>query len=104
MASTAAARKGTNLSSAKYATCLPRILKQHSIKRLPGHDTKASAATRLAVGCWVRHEALPIGVQVIGRPYEEEVVLDVAAVIENGFGYSPPPLALPTKRAAGQEC
>ena len=49
------------------------------------------------------NEALPIGVQVIGRPYEEEVVLDVAAVIENEFGYSSPPLALPTKRAAGQE-
>ena len=47
------------------------------------------------------NEALPIGVQVIGRPYEEEVVLDVAAVIENEFGYSAPPLT--AKRAPGQE-
>jgi amidase len=37
-------------------------------------------------------EGLPIGVQVIGRPYEEEVVLSVAASIESGCGgFVPPP-------------
>jgi len=37
-------------------------------------------------------EGLPIGVQVIGRPYEEEVVLSVAAAIERGCGgFKPPP-------------
>jgi Asp-tRNA(Asn)/Glu-tRNA(Gln) amidotransferase A subunit family amidase len=37
-------------------------------------------------------EGLPIGVQVIGRPYEEEVVLSVAAAIERGCGgFRPPP-------------
>ncbi|HEY1963932.1 MAG TPA: amidase [Acidobacteriaceae bacterium] len=38
-------------------------------------------------------EGLPIGVQVAGRPFEDETVLAVAAVIEQGFGYRPPPLA-----------
>jgi Asp-tRNA(Asn)/Glu-tRNA(Gln) amidotransferase A subunit family amidase len=37
-------------------------------------------------------EALPIGVQVIGRPYEEELVLSVAATIEAQFGFQPPPM------------
>ena len=35
-------------------------------------------------------EGLPIGVQVVGRPYEEEVVLEVAAVIEEAFGWQAP--------------
>jgi Asp-tRNA(Asn)/Glu-tRNA(Gln) amidotransferase A subunit family amidase len=41
-------------------------------------------------------EGLPIGVQVVGRPFEEELVLSVAAAIERGCGgYRPPPLGLP---------
>jgi Asp-tRNA(Asn)/Glu-tRNA(Gln) amidotransferase A subunit family amidase len=37
-------------------------------------------------------EGLPIGVQVVGRPYEEALVLSVAAVIERECGgYVPPP-------------
>jgi Asp-tRNA(Asn)/Glu-tRNA(Gln) amidotransferase A subunit family amidase len=39
-------------------------------------------------------EGLPIGVQVAGRPYEDEKVLAVAAAIEQGFGYRPPALAV----------
>jgi Asp-tRNA(Asn)/Glu-tRNA(Gln) amidotransferase A subunit family amidase len=39
-------------------------------------------------------EGLPIGVQVVGRPYEEELLLAVGAEIERGLGgYKPPPLA-----------
>lgn len=39
-------------------------------------------------------EGLPIGVQVVGRPWEEELVLSVAAAIEAGTGgYRPPPTA-----------
>jgi Asp-tRNA(Asn)/Glu-tRNA(Gln) amidotransferase A subunit family amidase len=38
-------------------------------------------------------EGLPIGVQVVGRPFEEELVLSVAAAIERGCGgYAPPPV------------
>jgi Asp-tRNA(Asn)/Glu-tRNA(Gln) amidotransferase A subunit family amidase len=31
-------------------------------------------------------EGLPIGVQVVGRPFEEEIVLAVARKIEEGCG------------------
>ena len=42
----------------------------------------------------VSPEGLPIGVQIVGRPYEEEVVLQVASVIEEACGgYMPPPLS-----------
>ena len=37
-------------------------------------------------------EGLPVGIQIVGRPYEEQIVLDVAALIEKRFGYVPPPL------------
>ncbi len=38
-------------------------------------------------------EGLPIGVQVVGRPFEDERVLGVAAAIEAEFGYTPPPVS-----------
>jgi Asp-tRNA(Asn)/Glu-tRNA(Gln) amidotransferase A subunit family amidase len=38
-------------------------------------------------------EGLPIGVQIAARPYEDEVVLGVAAVVDEAFGYRPPPMA-----------
>jgi len=37
-------------------------------------------------------EGLPIGVQVVGRPFEDELVLAVAAAIEAKLGYQEPPL------------
>jgi Asp-tRNA(Asn)/Glu-tRNA(Gln) amidotransferase A subunit family amidase len=38
-------------------------------------------------------EGLPIGVQVIGRPYEEELVLAVAEKIESARGaWKAPPI------------
>lgn len=39
-------------------------------------------------------EGLPIGVQIAGRPFQDEAVLAVAAVVDAAFGYRPPPLAL----------
>ncbi|MGH9508938.1 MAG: amidase [Terriglobales bacterium] len=38
-------------------------------------------------------EGLPIGVQVIGRPNEEEEVLAVAGFLDREFGYEEPPLS-----------
>jgi Asp-tRNA(Asn)/Glu-tRNA(Gln) amidotransferase A subunit family amidase len=38
-------------------------------------------------------EGLPIGVQVVARPYEDEVVLGVAGVVDRAFGYRHPPMA-----------
>lgn len=40
-------------------------------------------------------EGLPIGVQIVGRPYEDEVVLEAASVIDHSFGYVPPPISNP---------
>ncbi len=37
---------------------------------------------------------LPIGVQVVGRPYQDEVVLHVAEMLDGDFGYKPPPMAV----------
>jgi Asp-tRNA(Asn)/Glu-tRNA(Gln) amidotransferase A subunit family amidase len=39
-------------------------------------------------------EGLPIGVQIAGRPFEDERVLGVAAAVEAFCGYKPPPLSL----------
>jgi Asp-tRNA(Asn)/Glu-tRNA(Gln) amidotransferase A subunit family amidase len=38
-------------------------------------------------------EGLPIGVQIAGRPFEDERVLGIAATVEAAFGYEPPPLS-----------
>jgi Asp-tRNA(Asn)/Glu-tRNA(Gln) amidotransferase A subunit family amidase len=40
-------------------------------------------------------EGLPIGVQIVGRPYQEELLLAVGAEIERGCGgWQPPPIAV----------
>ncbi len=52
----------------------------------------ASPAAVVPVGASA--EGLPIGVQIAGRPFEDEAVLAVAAAIEREFGYRPPPLAV----------
>jgi Asp-tRNA(Asn)/Glu-tRNA(Gln) amidotransferase A subunit family amidase len=39
-------------------------------------------------------EGLPIGVQIAGRPFEDERVLGIAAAIEANYGYQPPPLSI----------
>ncbi len=38
-------------------------------------------------------EGLPIGVQIVARPFEDEVALGVASIVDAAFGYRPPPLA-----------
>jgi Asp-tRNA(Asn)/Glu-tRNA(Gln) amidotransferase A subunit family amidase len=39
-------------------------------------------------------EGLPIGMQIAGRPFADELVLTVATALESDFGYRPPPIAL----------
>jgi amidase len=51
------------------------------------------AAPAAVVPVGASTEGLPIGVQVAGRPFEDEGVLAVAAAVERAFGYRPPPLA-----------
>jgi Asp-tRNA(Asn)/Glu-tRNA(Gln) amidotransferase A subunit family amidase len=48
----------------------------------------------VAVPVGMSSEGLPIGVQVIGRPYEEEIILAVAEAIERGRGPWPLPFEL----------
>ena len=36
---------------------------------------------------------LPVGVQIVGRPFEDEVVLAIAGIVDEAFGYRAPPLA-----------
>lgn len=38
-------------------------------------------------------EGLPIGVQVVARPFEDELALGVARVLDREFGYGVPPMA-----------
>ena len=45
------------------------------------------------VPCGRSPEGLPIGVQIVGRPFEEETVLAVAALLEESLGgYQRPPI------------
>ena len=37
---------------------------------------------------------LPIGVQIVARPFQDETALGIAAVVDAAFGYRPPPMAL----------
>ncbi len=39
-------------------------------------------------------EGLPIGVQIVARPFEDEIALGVASVVDGAFDYRPPPIAL----------
>lgn len=38
-------------------------------------------------------EGLPIGVQIVARPFEDETALAIAAIVDDAFGYQPPPIA-----------
>jgi Asp-tRNA(Asn)/Glu-tRNA(Gln) amidotransferase A subunit family amidase len=38
-------------------------------------------------------EGLPLGVQIVGRPWDEERVLAIAACVERAGGWNPPPLS-----------
>ena len=38
-------------------------------------------------------EGLPIGVQIVACPFEDETALGIAALVDAAFGYRPPPLA-----------
>ena len=39
-------------------------------------------------------EGLPIGVQIAARPFEDEVALGVAGVVDRAFGYAAPQIAI----------
>jgi Asp-tRNA(Asn)/Glu-tRNA(Gln) amidotransferase A subunit family amidase len=39
-------------------------------------------------------EDLPIGVQIVARPFHDEIALGVSSILDSAFGYRPPPVAL----------
>ena len=53
----------------------------------------ALAAPAAVVPVGSSPEGLPIGVQIVARPFQDETALGVAAVVDAAFGYQPPPLA-----------
>ena len=38
-------------------------------------------------------DGLPIGVQIVARPFEDETALGIASIVDAAFGYKPPPMA-----------
>jgi amidase len=53
----------------------------------------ALAAPAAAVPVGKSPEGLPIGVQIVARPFEDEVALGIAMIVDEAFGYHPPPMA-----------
>jgi len=52
------------------------------------------AAPAAVVPVGASPEGLPIGVQIVARPFEDETALGIAGIVDAAFGYRPPPLAL----------
>jgi amidase len=45
-------------------------------------------------------EGLPIGVQVIARPYDDEIAIEIAKVLDRSFGWTRPSLAWASPQAS----
>jgi amidase len=54
----------------------------------------ALAAPAAVVPVGSSPEGLPIGVQIVARPFQDETALGIAAIVDAAFGYHPPPMAL----------
>jgi amidase len=54
----------------------------------------ALAAPAAVVPVGQSQEGLPIGVQIVARPFHDETALGIAAVVDAAFGYRPPPMAI----------
>jgi amidase len=57
------------------------------------HWFNALACPAAVVPVGVSPEGLPIGVQIASRPFEDEIALGIAAIVDSAFGYRPPALA-----------
>ena len=67
-----------------------------AVRHTQWFNTLAAPAVVVPVGREMQGNGreLPIGVQVVARPFCDEIALGVAAVIDDAFGYRPPPLAI----------
>jgi amidase len=54
----------------------------------------ALAAPAAVVPVGQSPEGLPIGVQIVARPFQDETALGIAAFVDKAFGYRVPPMAL----------
>jgi amidase len=50
------------------------------------------AAPAVVVPIGRSSEGLPIGVQIAAQPFQDEIALGVAAILDDSFGYRPPPM------------
>ena len=62
-----------------------------AVRHTQWFNTLGAPATVVPVGR--SPEGLPIGVQVIARPFEDETAVGIASIVDAGFGYQPPPIA-----------
>jgi amidase len=62
-----------------------------AVRHTQWFNALAAPATVVPVG--KSPQGLPIGVQIVARPFEDETALGVAAVVDAAFGYRPPALA-----------
>ena len=62
-----------------------------AVRHTQWFNTLAAPAAVVPVGN--SPEGLPIGVQIVARPFHDETALGVAAVVDAAFGYRPPPMA-----------
>ncbi len=53
----------------------------------------ALAAPAAVVPVGQSDDGLPIGVQIVARPFEDEMALGIAAIVDAAFGYRSPPMA-----------
>ena len=63
-----------------------------AVRHTQWFNTLAAPAAVVPVGR--SPEGLPIGVQVVARPFQDETALGVAAFVDAAFGYRPPPMAI----------
>jgi len=62
-----------------------------SVRHTQWFNTLAAPAAVVPVG--QSPEGLPIGVQIVARPFHDETALGIASIVDAAFGYHPPPLA-----------
>jgi amidase len=74
------------------------IIDGHVVKYLdavrPTQWFNALGAPAAVIPVGTSPEGLPIGVQIVARPFEDETALGVAAVVDAAFGFRPPPMRI----------
>jgi Asp-tRNA(Asn)/Glu-tRNA(Gln) amidotransferase A subunit family amidase len=63
-----------------------------AVRHTQWFNSLAAPAAVVPVGC--SPEGLPIGVQIVARPFEDETALGIASIVDAAFGFRPPPMAV----------